>query len=184
MIGTPAFYKKLNKNEKRIFFAALFVVGFVFIDRAIVLPVTTNLTDLSASIREQEFTVKKSMNVLLHKDGIIEESKEFMAYSVEAKDPEEETVGLLKEIEILAERSGVNLLFVKPGAVKDEAGMKKYYATMECEALMEQTGQFFHAVESSTRLLKIEKYQIQPKSKDSNIARCAVTIYKTVLKSR
>jgi hypothetical protein len=47
---------------------------------------------------------------------------------------------------------------------------------------MEQVPTFFQGIESSTKLLKIEKYQIQPKTKDSSIARCAVTIYKTVLK--
>lgn len=176
-------HKKLSKNEKRILFLTITILGFVFIDKVIVLPITTTLGNLNASIHDQETSIKKSMKVLLHKDGIIEENHDYIGYSVEAKDPEEETVGLLKDIEVIAEKSGVNLLFVKPGKVDNEKGIKRYYASLECEAQMEQVGQFFHGIESSTKLLKIEKYQIQPKSKDSSIARSSVTIYKTVLKT-
>ena len=175
------FYAKLSAAEKKIFWVTVALVSFVFVDRVIVLPVTTMLTSLNTSLREQEASVKKSMSVLLHKEGIIAESREYAAYSVEAKNPEEEMVGLLKEVESLAERSGVNLIFVKPANVKDEKGVKKYYCTLEFEASMEQAATFFHAVESSTKLLKIEKYQIQPKSKESSTARCSISIYKTVL---
>ena len=175
------FYVNRSKSEKRILFVTFLVLGFLFVDRVIVLPITTSLSSLSNSIREQETTIKKSMNVLLHKDSIVSESKEYIAYSVEAKNPEEEMVGLLKEVESVAEKSGVSLIFVKPGTIKDENGIKKYYSNLECEAPMDQVATFFHQIESSTKLLKIEKYQIQPKSKDSSIARCTISIYKTVL---
>ena len=175
------FYTKLSATEKKIFWLTMMVVGFMFVDRVIVLPVATTLTTLNTSLREQESSIKKSMNVLLHKDGIVAESHEYAAYSVEAKNPEEEMVGLLKEVEVVAEKTGVNLIYVKPANVKDEKGIKKYYCTLEFEAPMEQVATFFHGIESSTKLLKIEKYQIQPKSKESSIARCSVTIYKTVL---
>ena len=175
------FYAKLSKNEKRVLFAAAVVVGFVFVDRVIVLPVATTLSDLNHNIHEQETSIKKSMRMLLHKDSIISESREYMAYSVEAKNAEEEMVALLKEVESVAEKSGVALIYVKPGTVKEESGIKKYYANLECEAPMEQVATFFHDIESSNQLIKIEKYQIQPKSKESSTARCTITIYKTVL---
>ncbi len=175
---------KLSATEKKIFWLAVALIGSMFVDRVIILPVSTTLTTLNANLREQEATIRKSMNMLLHKESIIAESREYMAYSVEAKNPEEEMVGLLKEVESVAEKSGVNLVYVKPANVKDEKGIKRYYCTLECEAPMEQVATFFHGIESSTKLLKIEKYQIQPKSKDSSTARSSVTVYKTVLASR
>ena len=175
------YYSKLSKTEKKVLFVTLLFLGFAFADRVIVLPITTSLSSLTANIHEQEGAIKKSMNVLLHKEGIIAESREYMAYSVEAKNPEEEMVGLLMEVESVAEKSGVSLIYVKPGTVKEEKGIKKYYSNLECEAPMEQVATFFHSIESSTKLIKIEKYQIQPKSKESSIARCSVSVYKTVL---
>lgn len=181
MKALTRFYAKLNKTERRILAATLVLLGFAFIDRVIVMPITTTLHGLSQSVKEQETSIKKSMNVLLHKDTIIAESREYMSYSVEAKNAEEEMVGLLREVERVAERAGVSLVYVKPGTVKEEKGIKKYYANLECEAPMEQVATFFHDIESSNQLVKIEKYQIQPKSKDSSIARSTVSVYKTVL---
>jgi hypothetical protein len=181
MKALTKFYAKLSKSERRILFVTLFFLGLVFTDRVIVMPITTTLAGLNQSVREQETSIKKSMNVLLHKDSILAESKEYMAYSVEAKNAEEEMVGLLREVESVAEKSGVNLVFVKPGTMKEEKEIKKYYANLECEGPMEQVATFFHDIESSNQLVKIEKYQIQPKSKESSIARCTVSVYKTVL---
>jgi hypothetical protein len=174
-------YTKLSKTEKNVLFVTLFLVVLSFADRVIILPVVTTLSNLNTSVRDQESSIKKSMNVLLHKDGIITESQEYMAYSVEAKNPEEEMVGLLKEVESVAASAGVSLLYVKPANTQEEKNVKKYYSILECEAPMEQIATFFHGIESSTKLLKIEKYLIQPKSKDSSIARCTVTVSKTVL---
>ena len=181
MRALTKFYAKLSKSERRILFITLLFLGLVFTDRVIVMPITTTLSALNQSVREQETSIKKSMNVLLHKDSILKESKEFMSYSVEAKNAEEEMVGLLREVESVAEKAGVSLIFVKPGTIKEEKNIKKYYANLECEGPMEQVAAFFHDIESSNQLIKIEKYQIQPKSKDSNIARTTVSVYKTVL---
>ena len=181
MKAITKFYAKLSKGERRTLVVTVLVLSLLFTDRVIVTPLTTTLASLNQSVREQENSIKKSMNVLLYKDGITAESREYMAYSVEAKSPEEEMVGLLREVEAVTERSGVNLIFVKPGAVKEEKEIKKYYANLECEGPMEQVATFFHDIESSSQLVKIEKYQIQPKSKESSIARCTVSVYKTVL---
>jgi hypothetical protein len=177
------FYAKLSKKEKSILFFTLFFLSITFVDRVIVLPLATSMSALSQSVRDQETAIKKSLSVLLHKDSIIAENRDYMAYSLEAKNPEDEMVGLLKEVELEANKAGVNLLYVKPGTMAEEKNIKKYYSTLECEATMEQVATFFHGIESSTKLLKIEKYQIQPKSKNSSIARCAVTVYKAVLSS-
>ena len=179
--GLSQSYAKLSKTERRILAVTILFVAIAFVDRVIVLPISTTLASLNLTISEQETAIKKSMSVLLHKGGIVAESKEYMSYSVEAKNPEEEMVGLLKEVESVAEKAGVSLIYVKPGTIKEENGMKKYYSNLECEAPMEQVATFFYDIESSNQLIKIEKFQIQPKSKDSSIARCTVAVYKTVL---
>ena len=175
------FYAKLSKSERRILAVTLVFLGIAFVDRVIVMPIVSTLVDLSRNVHEQETAIRKSMNMLLHKDTILAEHEVYMSYSVEAKSPEEETVGLLKEVEAVAEKSGVSLLYVKPGTVKEENATKKYYANLECEGTMEKVATFFHDIESSSQLIKIEKYQIQPKNKESSLARSIVVVYKTVL---
>ncbi len=181
MKALAKFYAKLKTGERRILAVTILFAGFAFVDRVIVMPITSTLSTLDQSVKDQETAIRKSMNMLLHKETITAETKEYESYSIEAKNPEEEMVGLLREVESVAGKSGVSLLYVKPGTIKDEAGTKKFYANLEYEGPMEQVATFFHDIENSAQLIKIEKYQIQPKSKGSSIARCTVSVYKTVL---
>jgi len=176
-----AIYQRFSKREKWIFYGTMFVLTALFADHLVIGPVAHKMFMLDRQVKDEEAAIKKSMHVLLQKTRITSEGKEFMAYSVEAKNPEEEMTALLKEIERLADRAAVSLLYVKPASGKEESGVKKYFAGLECEAEMEAIANFFHSVESSTSLLKVEKYEIQPKNRESSIARCAVSISKTVL---
>ncbi len=174
-------YGRMSKRERMVLYGATLVLALLSMDRLVVGPLIHRMVRLDTEIRDQEASIKKSLHVLLQKERILAESKEFMAYSVEGKNPEQEMVSLLKEIESLADRAGASLLYVKPAKEEGEGEIRKYFASVEAEAQMEQVADFFHAIESSTKLLKIEKYDIQPKSKDSSIARCVATISKTVL---
>ena len=53
--------------------------------------------------------------------------------------------------------------------------------SMMYAAQMPEVASFFHHLESSNELLRVEKYDIQPKNKESSIARCSMTVSKTVL---
>ena len=46
---------------------------------------------------------------------------------------------------------------------------------------MEQLVDFMYNIENSDKLLMIEKYQISPKSKESSVAKCAMSISKIVI---
>ncbi len=174
------FYVKLSPREKKILYGTLFVISLFLVERLIIHPIAEKLVSLDKSILDQKIAVKKSMHVLLQKEKITRDAKDYASYSVESKDPEEEMTSLLKEIEALANNSSVTLSYVKPVSTKDSGNAKKYFASLECEAPMEELVGFFYSIESSTKLLKIEKYTIQPKSKDSSLARCTATVSKTV----
>ncbi len=174
------FYVKLSPREKRILYGTLIVISLLLVERLIIHPIAEKLTGLDRSIRDQKMAVKKSMHVLLQKERILQEAKDYASYSAEPKDPEEEMTSLLKEIESLANNSSVTLSYVKPVNTKESGNAKKYFASLECEAPMEEATRFFYSIESSAKLLKIEKYTIQPKSKASSLARCTATVSKTV----
>ena len=177
-----AIYQKFSKREKIIFWATITVIGFLSLDRLALGPAVSKVGQLDTQIHQEESAIRKAMSVLLRKEQIDRENKQFEVFSVEAQNPEEEMVGFLKDLENIASQSSVNLSYVKPGNTEEaKNGTRKYFASLECEAQMEQIAGFFHSVESSTKLLKIEKYEIQPKSKDSSLARCTTTVSKTVL---
>ena len=177
-------YAKLSKREKAILGGTMLVVGFLLTDKLIIGPTLRDMMSLDQRIRDEETAIKKSLHVLLRKDQIITEGKQFASFSVDAKqNSEEEMTALLKEIEAIADQASVSLLYVRPGNIKEDSGIRKFYATLECEAEMEQIAGFLHRIENSTKLLQADKYELQPKSKESGISRCSMTVVKTVLSS-
>ena len=175
------FYEKLSQREKRILYVVAVIMGFLAMDRLIVGPVFQKMWLLNRQIRDEEVAIKKSLHILLRKQQIAAESKQFVIFSVESQNPEQEMTSLLNEIENIANSSSVRLLYVKPGSTKEDGSVKKYFATLECEAQMAEMASFFHNIENSTKLLQIEKLSIQPKSKESSIGRCSATISRTIL---
>lgn len=176
-------YKKMSKRERLILYGTSLVIGGLFVDRLVLAPMAGKLEALDRAIIDEENGIRRSLHVLVQKNRIVREAKEFAQYSVDKKkNSEEEMTSLLKEIETLAAQSQVTLIYVKPSTTRqEEGGIVKNLATLECESQMEQVAGFFHALESSTKLLRIEKFEIQPKNKESSIARCSMTVSKTVL---
>ena len=177
-------YAKLSKRERAILAGTAMILSFFLTDKLIVGPTFRDMMSLDQRVRDEEAAIKKSLHVLLRKEQIGAEGKQFASFSVDAKkNSEEEMTALLKEIEAIADKASVSLLYVRPGNITEESGIRKFYATLECEAEMEQVASFLHHLENSTDLLQVDKYELQPKSKDSGISRCSMTVVKTVLLS-
>ncbi|MCM8757859.1 MAG: type 4a pilus biogenesis protein PilO [Candidatus Omnitrophica bacterium] len=96
------------------------------------------------------------------------------------KPSEDDTTSILKELERLANKSGVYIVDIKPAGLRQEGNFKKYVINLSCEVQMEQLVEFMYNIESSHKLLTIERYQISPKSKETSIASCTMTITKLV----
>lgn len=176
-----AFYAKLSKREKMILYGSAAALTVLFTDRLVLGSVLEKLGVLETQIREEEALVRKSLVVSLRKDQIIADGQKLVDYSVDAENPEKEMTDFLQELEAQAKSAGVNLVYVKPGSTQAQGEITRLLATLECEAQMPEVAVFFHHVESSNELLRVEKYEIQPKNKESSIARCAMTVSKTVL---
>lgn len=173
------FYNRLSKREKWILYGSLFCITALFAQQLVIGPAAEYMKRLDIKISDEETSIRKSLQVLLRKDSIASEAKRFVVFLADFKKPEEQMSSFLKQIEDLASRSSVSLLYVKPGSEKEEGRIKKYYASLECEGQMEDIVSFFYQLESTADLLKIEKYNIQPKSKGT--ARCVMSISRMVL---
>ncbi len=176
-------YSRLTKRDKIALGIAAAVILVVMIDQLIVGRVYHQMRQLDTHTRDQETAIKKSLHVLLRKDQISAEIKQYANYSVKAKSTEEEMTVFLKDLETLAGQASVSLLYVKPGASKPakESETRKYIATLECEGRMEEIVGFFYRIETFPGFLKIEKYAIEPKNKEATVARCGMTVSKTIL---
>jgi len=184
MIKLQALYTiftRLSKREQFILYIAAFFIALTLLDRLIIEPIFSKMQSLDKEIQEKETAIRRNAHVVVQKDRILAEVAKYTSFLSTAKSEDEEITSFLKEIENLADKSSVYLIDMKPSGVKDLGSSKKYLLNLNCEAQMEQLADFMYNIENSNKLLTIDKYQISPKSKESSIAKCSISISKMVI---
>lgn len=175
-------YSKLSRRDRTALFVCVLIVLVVATDRLIVSGIHSRLKSLDVRTVDEESSIKKSLRVLLRKNQVAAEARQYAGYAVKARSSEEETTAFLKDLETMAGQANVSLLYVKPAAAaKSEAAARRYVATLECEGRMEEIVSFFYRIESFPGFLRIEKFAIEPKNKEATIVRCGVTVSKMML---
>ncbi len=175
------FLGRLNKKEKIIFYAAVVAVALVVFDRAIISPVFNKIRSLNKEIRDKQAEIKKDLRILSQKDKISAQGAKYGSFLGNAQISDDEQVTLLlKELEGLASKSSVYLVDMKPSGIKESGSSKRIMINMNCEAQMEQLVDFMYNIENSNSLISIEKYQLTPKTKESSVAKCSISVYKVV----
>jgi len=174
-------FANLSKREKTILYVAASVISVLVIDRLIVAPFFGKLKSLDTDIVEKQASIKKDLHILAQKDKIQAESAKYDTVYKSVISEEAEMTLFLKDLEVLASKTSVYLVDMKPSGVKATGGSKKFIVTMNCEAQMGQFADFVYNVENANKLLMVEKYQVSPKSKDSSVAKISVTVSKVVL---
>ncbi len=186
MIPLPKFsqlatvFTRLSKREKIILYGAAFFVSLTIMDRLIVFPIFDRLVSLDKEIKEKEASVKKNLRILSHKERILADSKRYGSYVKDFTSEEEEATAILKEIETLASKTAIYLIDLKPAGLVESEMSKRYSVNLNCEAEMQGLVDFMYKLETSKMLLTVDRFQITPKSKESSVARCRMTISKIV----
>jgi len=135
---------------------------------------------LDKEVLEKTTGIEKNLRILAQKDRIVAESSKYSPFLSSPNTEEEEITSILKEIETLANKSSVYLVDMKPAGLKTSGLSKKYMINLSCEAQMEQLFEFMYNIENSDLLLLIERYQIGPKSAESSVAKCGMSVVKIV----
>lgn len=176
-----SFFSHLSKRERLIFNVAFVFISLTILDRLIIYPVISKMKSLDKEIIEETSRIKRDLHIVAQKERIIKESSNYTRYSMQDLSTEEVTTLLLKEIGDIASKTSVYLIDIKPTGIKEEEVYIRYFVNINCEAQMEHIMQFIYDIENSNNLLKIDKYNISPKSADSSVARCKMTISKTAI---
>lgn len=170
---------RLSRREKLIFYVALSFLSLTVLDRLIINPIFSRLILLDKEIQEKETAIKRNLHILAQKDRILAESSKYSSFF--GGGPQEEMTSILKEIEGLANKNSVYLIDMKPAGLKSAGSFNKYLISLSCEAQMEQIISFIYNIENSNLLLAIEKFQLSPKSKESSVVQCSMSIAKIVM---
>ncbi|KPK97211.1 MAG: hypothetical protein AMJ95_10150 [Omnitrophica WOR_2 bacterium SM23_72] len=175
-------FLRLPKKQKMMLYVAGGVFLLSMINLLIILPVYSKIRSLNEAIKKKKVAIIRDLNVLEKKDEILSESKKYATFLKKALSDQEETTLLLKELENIASKGALYIVEMKPSGIREErSNLKKFVVNLTCEGHMEQIIGFMHNIENAATLLNIEKFQLSPKSKDSSIAQCTMTVSKMVM---
>ncbi|MFH0827844.1 MAG: hypothetical protein V1919_01600, partial [Candidatus Omnitrophota bacterium] len=188
MIKIPQFkeisakIKGFSRREKIILFGALIFVSLALVDRLVIRSFLGIVSGLDKQISDKEAQIKAGLKVTALKDRIELQHVNYKSYLGGSKAENEEFTSILKELDSLAPaQPGFNLLDMKPAGVKESSSVKKYLVALNCEGTMEKIAEFMYNVETAAKLFAVEKCEITPKSRDTNLARCSMSISSLVL---
>lgn len=179
--GLYAAFAKLSKRERLILYCTVSVISLMVLDRLIISPIFYKIRFSDEQLVQKIAHIRKNIHILTQKDRILSERARYYALMRSLESEQEEVTSILKEIEKIANDGSVYLVDMKPGDTKHIGTSKKYVINLNCEAQMEQLAAFMYNIESSNKLLTIEKYQISPKASESSVAVCSMSISKMVI---
>jgi len=176
-----SFVSRMSKRERTIFYATVFIVGTLLLDRMVLTPIFSKIKQLDETISHQEETVEQSLIIVTQEKRIEAESSRYASYLNEPQTEEKEITAFLKEVENIAKRSSVYLIDIKPSGKDVDGVSTRYFVKLNFEAQMEQVFHFFYNITNFKQLLKLESYQINPKSEGSSIVVCEASISKVII---
>lgn len=179
--GVVTFLGRRSKRERLVLYWTIFFVFLTLVDRLVFSPLTARIRFLNKEIEAKETAITQALHMLGQKERILSESAKYAVFLAAAKSEEEQFTIILKEIESLANKASVYIIDMKPGGVRAEESFKQFMANVNCEGEMAQLVRFMYDIESSSKMITIEKYQLSPKSPESKQTLCSMTIVKTAL---
>lgn len=174
------FAEKLSPRERIIFYMATFFVFLTLMDRLIINPISSKMNTLNAEISEKKIALQKNLRILAQKERIEKEVEQYSQILNNVKS-EEDITPTLGKIENLASKTGVYIVDMKPIDLKNVGAIKKHLIKLSCEAPMEQLVEFIAKIESLNNLLIIERCQMAPKSRESDVVKSEVSIVKIII---
>lgn len=178
-----AFLSRLSKRERSILYTTVALVAAGLLNQIFLSPILSKMRQRDQEIKLQEEKIKKSFMILSREKQISNERSKYFSVSGNLESEEEAMTTFLKDIENLAKESSVYLIDIKPmgGKENEKGSSNKYFLELNFEAKMDQVLNFFQGLTQSEQLIKIERYQIRPKTEGSSTVTCGLSISKLIV---
>lgn len=176
------FYTKLNDQEKKILYIAIAVVLLMGLDRLFLGPVLSKINSFDEEIEQQKKIAQRDLRFLSYKGRILNENSTLsMYYKNDSETVEEVIASFLKNLEMMATETNVDLIKVTPADSKERKGYLEYFANLECEGLLENIVNFMYAIDTSDDLLKISKINMTLKRASGDEVLVAMVVAKMIV---
>ncbi len=183
-IDVQSIYKKflkLDSKQKKIFYIAIFFVVLLIIDRGIINPIGSAIKNLDEDIKQKKEKIRKDLGIYEQKNVVNEITLKYKDFLSGSKSTDEEITFILKDIEVLANKSEVYIVDLKPLSSKEEDSVIRYFVNLNCETTMDKLIEFLYLLDNVNKMFFVEKCRISLKSKDLDVMACSLVISKAVI---
>jgi len=171
-------FRPLTSREKWILYTTILLGILYILINFLVIPTVSKLRSFNQEIDKKSTLLKKYTHLAKRAPAIIslyDNLKEDIKLEVNLQ---EETNSLLKEIEKIADSSGLIVQGIKPLTPKKERNYTKVYLEVNCQGDMKSTLDFICRLENTSLLVVIPSLKISPQKNDPNILRSLLKVYK------
>ncbi|MDP8213348.1 MAG: hypothetical protein P9X22_08715 [Candidatus Zapsychrus exili] len=173
---------KLSEKEKKIFYIAIVLVSLALLDRLFLGPVLDKLNDIKKEVETQKSVIQRDARFLQYKDKIIKENEVFDSYFIdEIEDEDVISADFLSTVEKLATNLNINLARSNPTKTEARKRYIEYYAELDCSGNLENIISFMHAINSTSEMLKVVKFNMTEKRGFPDEVNVSMTIVKLII---
>ncbi len=155
----------IGENQKALMIIAG-IVALLFI-LLIMRPLKRKTVQLQQKIKLAEAEIKEALSVQAKKDRILKEREAYQKHLIHKSLSEQEIVNnFLKELEIIAQSSGISVVNLSPSeSFKETTNL--HYADLRAEGTIEHVLNFLGKLQESNLLIRAERFRLSSKGKDT-----------------
>jgi Tfp pilus assembly protein PilO len=146
---------QLKPRERLFAVAGAVALVIVVMDRLVLNPWLQHANTVRQETRRMEQSLNHYSRLLTRKGYVLAQRERYQRYLRTPLPDELHMAGLLKEMEALAEHSGVNLIEVKPLPPEGDAATRRFSLDVQFDCTLEEWADFLIEIESSPSLFQI-----------------------------
>lgn len=179
MIKLPSF-SKLSRRERFMIAAGAAALFLVLTDRLVFAPWLKYATRTRKEIYSLEDALRQQNKLFQRKPAILKDVTYYRDFLKTGQTPELEMAAFLKEMEKIAQKTGITVQEVRPLPSAALELYQEYALEVHYEAALDDWVKFVHEIAASTSLLVLDKAVLAVKEEGSDTLKGHVKVRKIV----
>lgn len=171
-------FSRFQKRERLLFTATVSLIAAVVLYVMVLEPVYSRWTNLSDELDTADSKLLKNLRLLTQKDSLKSEYDKYKDFIHQTASAEEQVAAAMGQIESFAMASGVKIISMKPTATKKFKAYKRFSVELISEGTIKQFLKFIYDMESSKKLLKVERLVLSLKGGQQDVLKGSLIINK------
>lgn len=168
-------FNQLSSRERKLFWFTLGVILIYFI-LIWLKPTWDFIHELNNQILYKQIQLLKSRRIITQKETILKEYNKFSNILESKNSLDEEMAYTLRELETLAEKTGLHLIDIKPQPIREVTFYKILTIVIEGEGNINNLTKFIYGLSSSTKFLKVKSLRLKSNPKEKGILEVQLVI--------